>query len=82
MVWDVKVDRSHRAFAPRKPRYGERPCVIIAKLHYVKVEVTKLLYCAMFKNAYKEDSKEFRGPGKAMYYIKKTMLATTTETEK
>lgn len=29
---DIKIDRSHRTLAPRKP--GDRPRVIIAKLHY------------------------------------------------
>lgn len=40
-----------------------------------------LLYPARFKITYKEDSKEFRDPIKAMDYIKKTILATATETE-
>lgn len=29
---DIKIDRSHRTLAPRKP--GDRPRVIIAKLHH------------------------------------------------
>uniref|UniRef100_A0AAR2M445 L1 transposable element RRM domain-containing protein n=1 Tax=Pygocentrus nattereri TaxID=42514 RepID=A0AAR2M445_PYGNA len=41
-----------------------------------------LLYPARFKITYKEDSKEFRDPIKAMDYIKETILPTTdTETE-
>ncbi|KTF86596.1 hypothetical protein cypCar_00049370 [Cyprinus carpio] len=128
---DVKIDRSHRAFAPKKPRDTERPRVIIAKLHYdgdaadilrrakdqspliyngkriaifpdYTTSVAKaraaftdarkalrgrrdvrfgLLYPARFKITYKEDSKEFSDAVKAMDYIKKTILATTTETE-
>lgn len=31
---EVKVDRSHRATAPKKPGNGERPRIIVAKLHY------------------------------------------------
>ncbi|KAL1275018.1 hypothetical protein QQF64_027832 [Cirrhinus molitorella] len=29
---EVKIDRSHRSLGPRKP--GDKPCTIIAKLHY------------------------------------------------
>lgn len=31
---DIKIDRSHRTLAPRKPGEREKPRVIIAKVHY------------------------------------------------
>uniref|UniRef100_A0A3B5QJB9 L1 transposable element RRM domain-containing protein n=1 Tax=Xiphophorus maculatus TaxID=8083 RepID=A0A3B5QJB9_XIPMA len=128
---DVKVDRSHRTAALTKPGDGERPRVIIAKLHYdgdaadilrrardkapltyqgkriaifpdYTTSVAKaraafsdarktlrgrsdvrfgLLYPARLKITYKEDSKEFRDPVKAMYYIWNTIPATITGSE-
>lgn len=128
---DVKVDRSHRTAALTKPGGGERPRVIIAKLHYdgdaadilrrardkapltyqgkriaifpdYTTSVAKaraafsdarkvlrgrsdvrfgLLYPARLKITYKEDSKEFRDPVKAMDYIRKTIPAAITGSE-